>query len=110
MANWMKYTDQEMPELILISLYGCILASESEFWNRVNNNGCYKPLPKCNSTTTNKLQIQASIVTTNTNTHKEETQHHRNAVKELTDTLVLLSVLFLFPTPLHICKHEINLQ
>lgn len=50
------------------------------------------------------------LLTTNTNTHKDETQNHRNAVKELTDTLVLLSVLFLFPTPLHICKHEINLQ
>lgn len=110
MANCLTYKDQEMPELILFSLYGSILAPESESGNTVNNNGRYKPLPKCNSTKINKLQIQASIVTTNTNTHKEETQHHRNAVKELTDTLVLLSVLFLFPTPLHICKHEINLQ
>jgi hypothetical protein len=92
--------DQEMPN-------GFNLAPESQFGNITNNNGCYKPLPKCKSTTTSKLHL---LLTTNTNTHKDETQNHRNTVKELTDTLVLLSVLFLFPTPLHICKHEINLQ
>lgn len=69
MANWTKHMDQEMPAMIF-SLYGSILAPESEFGNIINNNGCYKPFSKCKRTTTNKLQIQASIVTTNTNTYK----------------------------------------
>jgi hypothetical protein len=87
-----------------------LLSTESEYENSTYKTGFYKPLSTCNGTKINKLHTQASIIPTNTKTQTEKIQHHRNAIKKLTNTLVLLSVLFLFPTPLHICKHEINLQ